>query len=142
MEGMKLFRVMAGAAGLALLAAPAGAVQFNSSSTLTFDTSLVQVEPNGAGESDGTLRVRISPDGIVQGYYRPVDSGAFREVTGGVNGDQIWLDIGDNGTIHIEGTYQNGKIVGYTLSEAPQFGTPGLLRQYKFQATLASSPAN
>ena len=47
----------------------------------------------GAGEFDGTLSLTVYPSGIVQGNYHPLDGG-FRQVTGGLNGRNIWLDVG------------------------------------------------
>ncbi len=80
---------------------------------VTLATSL---EPQyGVGRYDGTLVLTISPDGIVNGTYRPWGEGNFRTVTGGTDGSRIWLDIGYLGRLHIEGTYANGKIVGSTF---------------------------
>jgi hypothetical protein len=136
---MNTFRVLASAAALLSFASPAGAVGHAGDSTMTLNATLVEINPQGAGALEGALQLRISPDGIVEGTYRPVDSGSLRNVTGGLTGNQIWLDIGDNGVIHIEGTYQNGKIVGYTYLDAPHFGSDRP-REYKFEATPASTP--
>jgi hypothetical protein len=59
------------------------------------------------GEYDATLSITISPDGIVQGWYRPTDGG-FRTVTGGLQGKNIWLDIGGIHPLHLTGTFEHG----------------------------------
>ncbi len=65
----------------------------------------------GVGQYDGTLRIKITPDGIV----------SFQVVSGGVSGNQIWLDFGLNGPVHMTGTIENGKIVGYSWLERQDF---------------------
>jgi hypothetical protein len=60
----------------------------------------------------GTLQLTINPDGIIQGYYRPADNNAFIPVTGGRDGDQVWLDIGNSGRLHVNGVLQNDVITG------------------------------
>jgi hypothetical protein len=79
-----------------------------------------------AGEYDGQLRLTINAEGIVSGTYMPSDGG-IKQVTGGVSGDNIWLDLGFHGW-HITGTIVNGHIVGYT-----SLG----LQQYKFVANVS-----
>lgn len=121
---MNALRISTGALALAFAlgaAAPAFAVT-NSVTTgepvhLQYNTKLV---PRfGAGEYDGQLRLTINADGIVSGTYLPSDGG-IKHVTGGVNGDDIWLDIGFHGW-HITGTIVNGHIVGYTSRGLEQF---------------------
>ena len=104
-------RAAAAAAGmLAALALPASALAATTTTAqtqqYTFPTKLT--DRYHAGEYDGLLRLRISPDGIVQGTYQPSDGG-IESVTGGLDGKQIWLDIG-NGihALHVTGTFRNG----------------------------------
>lgn len=78
---------------------------------LIYNTRLIP--QYSAGEYDGTLRLTINPNGIVSGTYIPSNGGP-RIVSGGVKGDNIWLDFGFNGRMHVEGTIRNGHIVGYT----------------------------
>jgi hypothetical protein len=67
----------------------------------------------GVGEIDGTLRIKVTPSGIVSGSY--VDSnGRFSSVGGGMRGKEIWLDIGPGGNLHVEGTYAKNAIHGYS----------------------------
>ena len=79
---------------------------------LNLDTKLIP--PLGAGNYEGTLQLTVSKNGIVNGYYRP-NGESFNSVVGGLNGDEIWLDIGYNGGMHISGRLQGGKIVGSTF---------------------------
>jgi hypothetical protein len=79
-----------------------------------FETSLVAVDRPTGGAFEGTLNLTISADGIVSGWFRDDGRSSLRTVTGGVEGDQIWLEIGSRQAFHIDGTYRNGVIVGYT----------------------------
>ncbi|HEY0613874.1 MAG TPA: hypothetical protein VGC96_04495 [Candidatus Elarobacter sp.] len=105
-----MIRTAAATAGLlAALALPAAAPAATSTSaqpqSYTFQTRLAGRYE--AGEHQGTLTVTIAPDGIVRGYYRPLDGG-IKTVTGGLTGKDIWLDIGDVHPLHVAGTLQNG----------------------------------
>ena len=116
---MKNFLAILGAAAVLSFAAPAQAVNTSvaePTTGTTFHTALL---------AEQRFEVSISPEGIVQGYYRSDDTGRMQMVVGGVTGRDIWLDIGGAHDIHIEGTYLNGTIVGYTYLD----------QQYKFEAT-------
>ena len=125
---MKNFLAILGAAAVLSFAAPAQAVNTSvaePTTGTTFHTALLAEQRFEAGEISGTMHVSISPEGIVQGYYRSDATGRMQMVVGGVTGRDIWLDIGGAHDIHIEGTYLNGTIVGYTYLD----------QQYKFEAT-------
>jgi hypothetical protein len=79
---------------------------------LNLDTQLIP--QHRSGFYGGSLQLTITPDGIVNGYYRP-DDGSFHTVTGGLNGNQIWFDIGYQGGMHITGTLTGDQIVGGTF---------------------------
>jgi len=68
----------------------------------------------GAGYYGGSLQLTITPDGIVNGLFRPDDGSSFHTVTGGLNGDQIWFDIGFQGGVHVTGILNGDHIVGGT----------------------------
>jgi len=102
---------------------------------LTFSTSLVATGPS-AGADEGTLIISVDSRGSVLGYFRAAGSFALQDVIGTLSGDQLWLDIGDQRPLHIEGTYRDGTIVGYTLLPAP-FGHG--FEPYRFTATPVSS---
>jgi hypothetical protein len=104
-------RTTAAAAGmLAALALPASALAATTTTAQTQQYTIPTklTDRYHAGEYDGVLRLRISPDGIVQGTYQPSDGGLV-SVTGGLDGRQIWLDVG-NGirALHLTGTFRNG----------------------------------
>ncbi len=93
---------------------------------LTFDTSFVTADHPTPGAYVGILKIRIDRDGTVSGIYRSADRGSFVDVTGGLEGDRIHLDIGDVRSIHIVGTYDKDEIDGGTWLEG---------RPYAFTAT-------
>jgi hypothetical protein len=99
-----------------LQSAPASAAGAPGSSarTVTFDTALTP-DQFGAGEYDGVLHLTFEPGGIVNGWYRPVDSGFARNVVGGLDGDKLWLDLGSDGLHDINAKYDGGKIDGGTF---------------------------
>ncbi|MGH7728425.1 MAG: hypothetical protein ACREM2_06520 [Vulcanimicrobiaceae bacterium] len=90
------------------------------------------------GSYDGTLRLTIGADGIVNGFYRPDDGFGLREVTGGLDGDHIWIDFGSGGVVPrardviVEGTYNGTTISGMTFAGGKSYlvsaepTTPGL----------------
>jgi hypothetical protein len=94
---------------------------------LAYNTRLIP--QYSAGEYDGTLRLTINANGIVSGTYIP-SAGGPRVVTGGVNGDNIWLDFGFSGRMHVTGTIRNGHIVGYASRG---------MQQYKFVANVTAA---
>ena len=122
---MNALRISIGALALAFAlgaAVPAFAVS-NSVTTgepvhLVYNTRLIP--QYNAGEYDGQLRLTINAEGIVSGTYLPSDGGR-KTVSGGVKGDDIWLDIGFRGNWHVTGTIRNGHIVGYTSRGTQQY---------------------
>lgn len=80
----------------------------------------------------GTLQLTMNPDGIIQGYYHPADDYTkFIPVEGGRNGDQVWLDIGHAGRLHVSGTIKNDNISGAAIDETT-------MQQYAFTARVSS----
>lgn len=62
----------------------------------------------------GSLDLSVDSAGIVRGYYFSADgSQMFVPVVGGETANRIWFDIGNSGSVHVEGRVQNrGIIVG------------------------------
>jgi hypothetical protein len=128
---IKPFLVAALAAGLGLSGASAAFAATATTPVPLGEQHLVLnstfVPDYGVGVYEGTLTLDISPDGIVNGYYRPNDE-EYHQVVGGVTGDNIWLDIGFMGHLHITGKLDNGKIEAttflhddtYTFSAVPK----------------------
>jgi len=108
----------------ALVAAPgiAAAVTTNAPQTLTM---LAAMRPsNGMGVPySGTLHLKITPDGIIQGTYRSDSirpdptSGKIITVTGGLSGNQIHLSFGMSGGLRVQGTLANGEIFGQAFGK-------------------------
>jgi len=132
-----MLRTLAAAAALTLgAAAPAFATTAlpDLPAHITFSTAITPAY-FGGGEYAGTLNLTIGKDGSLSGLYRAEDSGSFRTVTGGLDGDQIWLDLGYNGP-HIVGTFRDGKILGstrYYVNTQDFAGSGG--QPYNFTAT-------
>lgn len=67
----------------------------------------------------GSLKLTVTSGGIVRGYYFPSDySSMYVPVVGGQTGDRIWFDIGNAGSVHIDGRVKNGVIVGTAFDRA------------------------
>jgi hypothetical protein len=129
-----ILRAGAVAAALAIVGTPAissaaTAYAPNKPVHVNYDTSIQNLYGFDYPWS-GTLQLTFNPDGIITGYYRPADNGDLVPVTGGRNGENIWLDIGRSGRLHVTGTLQNGTIAGAAFEE-------GTMRQYKFNAKVS-----
>lgn len=129
-----LLRIAALAAAAALSAVPAVSQAAVSSTTqavhANYDTTFGPIMGFAVPWS-GKLQLTFTPDGIIQGYYRPDDNGAFVPVTGGRQGDSVWLDIGRSGNLRVTGTVQNNRIVGAAVDDRTQ-------QEYAFNAQLSA----
>jgi len=108
----KHIRTAAAAAGLlAALALPvaSSAASSTSGSPQQYTMQTRFADEYHGGEWDATMVLTVYPNGIVQGTYRPQDGG-WKSVTGGVDGQQIWLDIGMMHPLHLTGTFRNGEL--------------------------------
>ena len=111
----------AAAASVAILAGAALPVASQAASTTTAQPQQYQFETRladqfHAGEYDGNLSLTISPNGIVQGFYRPSDGG-IRTVSGGLDGQNIWLEIGMQHPLRVTGTFKDGVL--RTVAQIP-----------------------
>jgi hypothetical protein len=96
---------------LAAVIAPLPALPANND-VASYDLSTREFDLMSAGEYDGRLRLRISPDGIVGGKFMNSE-GRTSMVTGGLNGTKIWLELGNSSAIGhrtYNGTFVDGKI--------------------------------
>lgn len=117
---------------LAFIAAPAvaGATTAVSSQPVHVEYSTSMSPLIGFGYPwTGRLQLTLNPDNIISGYYRPADNNEYVPVTGGRNGDNVWLDIGTSGRIHVTGKLQNGVINGTAYDQRSHDA-------YKFSATV------
>ncbi|HKU67424.1 MAG TPA: hypothetical protein VJP85_06600 [Candidatus Baltobacteraceae bacterium] len=96
----------------------------------TYETSMQSIYGLDAPWT-GTLQLTIGSDGIIQGFYHPADNmTALIPVTGGRDGNSVWLDIGRSGRLHVNGVLENGVITGGAVDESTH--TP-----YKFSARIS-----
>jgi hypothetical protein len=141
----KLFTTAVSSAALAAisLVSPISASALGSSTQTTYTTALTQVQPVSApGEFDGTLKLTVTADGIVNGYYFPADEGTIVPVVGGEQNGQYWMDIGGNTRLHIYAKLgKDGSLVG-TATPTPyalNMGHEELAETYSFVAKLSTN---
>lgn len=110
-------RIIAVALGLLALA---GAPAISATQPTAYDTALTELYGSPAPYT-GTLKLTISADGIVHGYYFPTDgTSLFVPVTGGQTGNSIWFDIGNDGMYRVQGRVHEGTIVGTAFTHDNQ----------------------
>ncbi len=97
---------------------------------VNYDTSLRSVYGMPSPWT-GALQLTINPDGVIQGYYRPADDDSFVPVTGGRNGNDVWLDIGMAGRLHVTGVMHGNAITGGAIDERSN-------RAYDFSAQVSN----
>jgi len=95
--------------GIGIPGAASAATQATGS--YSFRTALTNADGRRAGAYEGVLTIEIASSGTVQGIYREEDTGRIIDVTGGLTGTRLWLDLGNR---HVDGTLVDGKIDGYT----------------------------
>lgn len=94
----------------------------------------------------GSMDLRFHSDGVVDGYYHPAGLPSFIPITGGRNGDHIWLTLGRGGAWQLNGHFDGQKITGSAVNEDPgpdhaveRFGAPvdlgSIAPIYSFTAT-------
>lgn len=126
MTDIKKFRI-AGLLGALALATVSPALAVTGDAAPDLATYEATFTPRyEAGSYLGVLKLAVSPDGIVSGYFRNTDVGRYVPVTGGVENGRIHLDFSWLGPTHIEGTYDGKVIAGSTLARG---------RVYYFSAT-------
>lgn len=112
MSMKNLFHAAAACVGLLTLAVPAAGIAATSAPAAHYSTSMTALFGSAVPYS-GSLDLTVNPDGIVRGYYFPADqSSMYVPVVGGRTGDRIWFDIGSTGSVHIDGRFERGTIVG------------------------------
>jgi len=121
MNVMKQVTAVAAAATLLAVAAAPHPASAQSSTSQAYTTSLVQVEPISApGEFDGRLKLTVTSDGIVNGYYFPaMGAGSIVAVVGGVQDGKYWMDIGGNTRLHIYAHLDKGGSLVGTATPTP-----------------------
>jgi len=86
----------------------------------TFNLATRYYDTSRAGEIDGTMKITVYASGIVNGSYQLADGGRSNDVTGGMQGKNIWLDIGGiRHSLHLTGTFQDGVLQAVSSEEGP-----------------------
>jgi hypothetical protein len=113
----RLLRTLAAGLVFALAPSASPAAPVTGPATLSLVTHFVPESPAGAGGYDGTLKLQIDRAGIISGTFRPNGNGPFVQVSGGLDGDRIWLDFGSGlrERERISGHYRDGSIYGSTF---------------------------
>lgn len=112
------FAVLAGAATLWCTAigmtASASIAAPSATAATSYSTEMQQTQPvPSGGVYAGVLRVSMSSEGIVSGWYLPADAGNVEIVTGGKSGSKVWMEIGNTNPVRIDAMLQrDGSIVG------------------------------
>ncbi len=75
----------------------------------------------------GTIDLVYHDNGNVTGYYHPAGLPSRIPVTGGRQGDEIWLTIGFEGSWQLNGNFHDGMITGSANN--------GTTHPYSFKAT-------
>jgi hypothetical protein len=104
-------RAILAAAALAAAIAPLGA-RAASGNIASLDLATRQYDPATAGQYEGRLRLRITPDGVVAGSFMNTE-GSITTVIGGLTGTKIWIDLaaGSPGLQRLfRGTLTGGKL--------------------------------
>lgn len=112
MSMRRLFQAAAACTGLLTAAVPVVSNAASAASTSHYSTAMTSLYGSNVPYT-GTLDLTVNSDGIIRGYYFPADqSSMFVPVVGGRTGDRIWFDIGNSGSVHVDGRVQAGVIVG------------------------------
>jgi hypothetical protein len=109
-----LTAIGSGAALAAILAASSATYADTAGSEKNFSTTLTQTGPaTSSGSYTGNLRITISSDGLVNGWYIPADEPSFIPVIGGASNGRIWFDIGTSQPLRVQGSMQkDGSLTG------------------------------
>jgi hypothetical protein len=102
--------------------------------TKTYATKFVKDQGQAIPITGGVLRLTVTKEGFINGYYTPPGTAWFIPVVGGLNGQDLWFDIGNNArATHVTGTLQGGQIAGYASE------SDGI--RYRFTAVQTAAPA-
>lgn len=111
----------------------ASTAQLERTVTKTYQTTFVKDFGQSFPLTGGRLKLTLTNDGYINGFYTPPDTASFIPVVGGRNGADVWFDIGNNArSTHITGTIKGNQIVGYAIDPS------GV--QYRFTAIPAALP--
>ncbi|HET7813600.1 MAG TPA: hypothetical protein VFL13_04440 [Candidatus Baltobacteraceae bacterium] len=123
------------ARGLVLAAAvlPLSAIAAPAPSVVHYATSLTPLHENAP--YTGSLELTYAPDGTIHGYYFPSDySAMFVPVVGGLSDGNIWLEIGTDNVVRVQGHLHDGVIDGGAIGQTES-------TSYAFTASPADAGA-
>jgi hypothetical protein len=126
---------------IAFVTFPAIASETRQGST-SYETSLTQTGILAApGAYLGNLRISVTPEGLVNGWYRPSDR-QFIPVTGNLKDGKLWLYVGERGDLTITAQVQkDGSLVGTAFEQMRRVDATGAVRPttYDFSASPQTS---
>jgi hypothetical protein len=125
------------AAATVALVLPLAALAQSSSAQVTYKTSMEETTPMApGGYYQGTLKLTVASNGVIQGWYFPDDTGPAITVSGSDVKGTYWLSFG-NGNFRIDASAQpDGKLVGSGERVLPPSRT--FPRTFSFIATPLS----
>ena len=122
---------MAGATSVAPAPA-AAATEETEQSTKLFETTFVRDAGRALPITGGLLKLTLTNDGFINGFYTPPGTARLIPVVGGRNGSELWFDIGDSSrATHVTGTLHDGTITGSASESNGAF--------YRFTAVPAAA---
>ena len=107
--------------GMTLATAPS----FASAPTQTrsYDTIMMQTLPlPSSGAIVGKMTLSVANDGLINGWYVPEDAGPPVEVTGSKHGSELWLEIGQMGSLRVYGSVKRTGTITGTATQYPDIG--------------------
>lgn len=132
-----LIRAALAAGVLASAACPAAGIaataQLDQTVTKTYQTTFVKDYGPSVPITGGVLKLTLTKEGYINGYFTPPGTATFIPVVGGRNGADLWFDIGNNNrATHVTGSLQGSEIVGYAMESNGS--------QYRFTAVPLAGP--
>lgn len=108
----------------------------------SYETSLTQTGILAApGPYLGSLQISVTPEGLVNGWYRPSDR-QFIPVTGNVKDGKMWLYVGQRGDLTISAQVQkDGSLVGTALEQTRGLDTNSMAAPVTYDFSASPRPA-
>jgi len=130
--------ILGALAAAAMLALPFASSAAQPQIAQNYTTLLTQTGPAAEVNAfTGYLRLTVSSDGIVQGWYmQDYYQSRFIPVTGSSKDGKLWLSIGDSGQLQINADVQRGgKLVGSAVETSRLLGSMQAPATFDFVAS-------
>jgi hypothetical protein len=124
----KIATALGALAVAAAIALPAAASAQTTMPQTTYTTALTETGPLASpGAYTARMTITLGSDGIVQGWYISDSPSNIEPVKGGTNADgSIWLNIGQNGGLHITAFVRSdGSLSGSGFTSLPATSVMG-----------------